>query len=54
MHPAFSVIAFTTLSGAGYGLLFLLGSLIMVYNLIRTVRGETRAEAPVLASAVAA
>ena len=25
MHPAFSVIAFTTLSGAGYGLLFLLG-----------------------------
>jgi len=25
VHPAFSVIAFTTLSGAGYGLLFLLG-----------------------------
>ena len=25
MHPAFSVIFFTTASGAGYGLLFLLG-----------------------------
>jgi DMSO reductase anchor subunit len=25
MHPAFSVLVFTTLSGAGYGLLFLLG-----------------------------
>jgi len=29
------------------GLLFLAGSLIMVYNLVRTVRGDTRAEAPV-------
>ncbi len=28
MHPAFSVIAFTTLSGAGYGLLFWLGLLV--------------------------
>jgi sulfite dehydrogenase (quinone) subunit SoeC len=27
MHPAFSVIVFTTLSGAGYGLLFLVGVL---------------------------
>jgi DMSO reductase anchor subunit len=27
MHPAFSVILFTTMSGAGYGLLFLLGVL---------------------------
>jgi DMSO reductase anchor subunit len=27
MHPAFSVILFTTMSGAGYGLLFLLGIL---------------------------
>ena len=25
MHPAYSVIFFTTASGAGYGLLFLLG-----------------------------
>lgn len=29
MHPAFSVIAFTTLSGAGYGLLFWLGLLVI-------------------------
>jgi DMSO reductase anchor subunit len=29
MHPAFSVIAFTTLSGAGYGLLFWLGLLVV-------------------------
>lgn len=28
MHPAFSVIAFTSLSGAGYGLLFWLGILV--------------------------
>jgi cytochrome c oxidase cbb3-type subunit 1 len=27
------------------GLLFLIGSLIMVYNLVRTVRGELRSEA---------
>ena len=27
MHPALSVIVFTTLSGAGYGLLFLIGVL---------------------------
>src|SRR5262245_43429558 len=27
MHPAFSVILFTTFSGAGYGLLFLIGIL---------------------------
>jgi cytochrome c oxidase cbb3-type subunit 1 len=40
MHPYYVLRAFG-------GLLFLLGSLIMVYNLIRTVRGDTRAEAPV-------
>src|SRR5450432_1223895 len=27
MHPALSVIVFTSLSGAGYGLLFLIGAL---------------------------
>lgn len=30
MHPAFSVIAFTTLSGAGYGLLLWAGGLILL------------------------
>ncbi len=39
MHPYYVMRAFG-------GLLFLLGSLIMVYNLYRTVRGDTRAEAP--------
>lgn len=33
MHPAFSVIFFTTASGAGYGLLFLLGLLAVTGNL---------------------
>ena len=34
MHPAKSVIAFTTLSGAGYGLLFILivGELLGLYS----------------------
>ena len=35
------------------GLLFLIGALIMVYNLYRTVRGDTRSEAPIGAPAVA-
>ena len=39
MHPYYVMRAFG-------GLLFLSGSLIMVYNLYRTVRGDTRAEAP--------
>src|SRR5262245_39476807 len=33
MHPALSVIAFTTLSGAGYGLLIWLGWLIPYHRL---------------------
>jgi cytochrome c oxidase cbb3-type subunit 1 len=40
MHPYYVLRAIG-------GLLFLAGSLIMVYNLVRTVRGDTRAEAPV-------
>jgi cytochrome c oxidase cbb3-type subunit 1 len=46
MHPYY-VIRMTG------GLLFLVGSLIMVYNLYRTVRGDTRAEAPIGAPAAA-
>ncbi|MCU0895801.1 MAG: cytochrome oxidase, partial [Rhodospirillales bacterium] len=38
MHPYYVIRA----TG---GLLFLIGSLIMVYNLVRTVRGELRTEA---------
>ena len=30
MHPALSVIFFTTFSGAGYGLLFLVGLLPLI------------------------
>ena len=30
MHPAFSVLLFTTLSGAGYGLLIWTGALILM------------------------
>ena len=39
MHPASSVIAFTTLSGAGYGLLFtlILGQLTGLYETNDTV-----------------
>jgi len=33
------------------GILFLIGSLIMVYNLIRTARGDVREEARVLETA---
>ncbi len=33
MHPAFSVIFFTTASGAGYGLLAMLGTLGLFWNL---------------------
>jgi cytochrome c oxidase cbb3-type subunit 1 len=40
MHPYYVLRAFG-------GLLFLAGSLIMVYNLVRTVRGDNRAEAPI-------
>jgi cytochrome c oxidase cbb3-type subunit 1 len=40
MHPYYVLRAFG-------GLLFLAGALIMVYNLYRTVRGDTRAEAPI-------
>jgi len=39
MHPYYVIRAFG-------GALFLVGALIMVYNLYRTVRGDTRAEAP--------
>jgi cytochrome c oxidase cbb3-type subunit 1 len=35
------------------GLLFLLGALVMVYNLIRTVRGDRRVEAPLGAPVMA-
>jgi cytochrome c oxidase cbb3-type subunit 1 len=49
MHPYYVIRAFG-------GLLFLVGSLIMVYNLYRTIRGATPARAPigVPAAAVAA
>ena len=40
MHPYYVLRALG-------GLLFLIGGLIMVYNLYRTVRGHTRAEAPI-------
>jgi cytochrome c oxidase cbb3-type subunit 1 len=43
MHP------FYVIRGLG-GVLFLLGALIMVYNLVRTVRGDTRAEVPMAAT----
>jgi cytochrome c oxidase cbb3-type subunit 1 len=36
------------------GLLFLIGALVMVYNLIRTVRGDRRVESPMGAPALAA
>jgi len=39
MHPAFSVIFFTTISGCGYGLLFLLG-LSLAANPLLFVRNE--------------
>ena len=36
------------------GLLFLIGALVMVYNLWRTVRGEIRAEEPLVRAPAAA
>ncbi|WP_086464864.1 cytochrome-c oxidase, cbb3-type subunit I [Oceanibaculum nanhaiense] len=43
MHPFYVIRALG-------GVLFLLGALIMVYNLVRTVRGDTRAELPMAAT----
>ncbi|EKE78707.1 MULTISPECIES: cytochrome-c oxidase, cbb3-type subunit I [Oceanibaculum] len=43
MHPFYVIRALG-------GVLFLLGALIMVYNLVRTVRGDTRAELPIAAT----
>ena len=37
MHPAYSVILFTTASGAGYGLLFWLG-LLRAFDLVPHAR----------------
>ena len=37
MHPFYVV-------RAGGGVLFLIGSFIMIYNLVRTVRGDLRSE----------
>jgi cytochrome c oxidase cbb3-type subunit 1 len=36
------------------GVLFLVGALIMVYNLVRTVRGDIREEKPMVAEPAAA
>jgi cytochrome c oxidase cbb3-type subunit 1 len=47
MHPFYVIRAFG-------GLLFLLGSLVMVYNLWRTARGEIRAEEPLVVAPAAA
>ena len=44
MHPAFSVIFFTTISGCGYGLLFLLG-LSLAANPLLFVRGSSPGKA---------
>ena len=46
MHPYYVI------RGTG-GVLFLLGSLIMVYNLVKTMKGDIRSEAPLGASATA-
>jgi cytochrome c oxidase cbb3-type subunit 1 len=43
MHPYYIIRALG-------GILFLLGALIMVYNLWRTMRGDIRAGEPVVAS----
>ena len=43
MHPFYVIRALG-------GVLFLLGALIMVYNLVRTVRGDTRVELPMAAT----
>ena len=47
MHPFYVIRAFG-------GLLFLIGALVMVYNLWRTVRGEIRAEEPLVRAPAAA
>jgi DMSO reductase anchor subunit len=55
MHPAFSVIFFTTLSGAGYGVLALIGVLLTGAPLGRLVDGgELGAKQLVLLAALAA
>ena len=46
MHPFYAIRAVG-------GLLFVIGSLVMVYNIWRTARGETRAEAPMAGTAAA-
>ena len=46
MHPYYILRAIG-------GAMYLVGALIMAYNLIRTVRGETRVEAPMGAAAIA-
>jgi cytochrome c oxidase cbb3-type subunit 1 len=47
MHPFYVIRALG-------GVLFLIGALIMVYNLVRTVRGDVRAEKPMVAEPAAA
>ncbi|RDD61817.1 cytochrome-c oxidase, cbb3-type subunit I [Ferruginivarius sediminum] len=47
MHPFYVIRALG-------GIFFLTGALIMVYNLVRTMRGEVREETPVLAGRAAA
>jgi cytochrome c oxidase cbb3-type subunit 1 len=47
MHPFYVIRAFG-------GVLFLIGALVMVYNLWRTVRGEIRAEEPLVHAPAAA
>jgi cytochrome c oxidase cbb3-type subunit 1 len=46
MHPYYIVRAFA-------GILFLLGALVMVYNMWRTARGDVRAESKLGAAATA-
>ncbi len=46
MHPFYLI-------RAGGGLLFVIGALVMIYNLVRTVRGEERTEAPMAGTAAA-
>jgi cytochrome c oxidase cbb3-type subunit I len=47
MHPFYMIRALG-------GLLFVLGSLIMAYNVWRTARGDVRQEAPMAGTAMAA
>jgi cytochrome c oxidase cbb3-type subunit 1 len=46
MHPFYVVRAMG-------GILFLLGALVMIYNLVRTARGDLRAEKPYAAPVAA-